>query len=161
MKTCYKILLVFGICLSIISVFGALTSWAQGVGYLLIPGVQGDVKDAQHRNWIEVLACGWGTVPGANSAKPAGSDKTMGKICFSDFSITKPVDSSSALLKKFCDKGNTIDEVTVAISGEDDCVSYLVLKGVVIRSVRPGVKTAENQETEIVTLKFRQVVHRE
>ena len=161
MKTCYKTVLVLGICLSFILVFGAMTSWAQGVGYLLIPGVKGDVKDAQHRNWIEVIACGWGTVPGSNSVKSGGKDKTVGKICFSDFSITKPVDSSSELLKKFCNKGNTISEVTVAINGEDDCVSYLVLKGVIVRSVRPGVKTAQNQETEIVTLKFRQVVHRE
>jgi len=161
MKSCYKTVLVFGICLSLFLVIQPCLSSAQGVGYLLIPGVQGDVKDAQHRNWIEVLACGWGTVPGTDSSKSVGLDKTVGKICFSDFSITKPLDSSSALLKKYCDKGNTIPEVTVAISGEDDCVSYLVLKGVVIRSVRPGRKTPENMETEIVTLKFRQVVHRE
>lgn len=161
MKTCYKTVLVSAVCLGAVLSLQSGISRGQSVGYLLIPGVQGEVEESEHRNWIEVIDCGWGTVPGTWNSKSPGSGKNVEKICFSDFSITKPVDRSSELIRKYCDKGTAIAEVTVAISGDDNCVSYLVLKGVTVRSVRPGLKTAENRETEIVTLKFRQVVQRE
>jgi type VI secretion system secreted protein Hcp len=61
--------------------------------FLKIDGIQGESQDKTHKNEIQLNSFSWGASNMGTSATGGGAG--AGKVQFSDFSITKSVDTAS------------------------------------------------------------------
>ena len=87
--------------------------------FLLIPDVRGGASDPQHLGWIEVLSYSQGRGSG------------------SDFSITKPVDSTSAQLYQMAQAGMQFEGELDAVNN-GIVVLHFGLKGAIIAGLQLG-----------------------
>ena len=121
--------------------------------FLKITDVQGESKDAVHKDEIDVLAWSWGASSGnAKTAKGALPD-----ACIQDLSVTKYIDAASPQLILNAAIGTVAKEavLTVRKAGEKP-LEYLVLKmsDVMVTSYSTGGSGGEDRLTENVTLSF-------
>jgi type VI secretion system secreted protein Hcp len=81
--------------------------------FLKIDGVTGEATQAGHKGEIQISSFSLGASNPTNIG--IGSGHSSGKVTLSDFSITKPTDSSSPTLFKNCCGGKPYTKVTAAI----------------------------------------------
>jgi type VI secretion system secreted protein Hcp len=74
--------------------------------FLKIDGIQGESQDKTHKNEIQLNSFSWGASNMGTSATGGGAG--AGKVQFSDFSITKSVDTASPKLMLACAQGQHI-----------------------------------------------------
>jgi len=154
---------ISNILLSAVLALAGLSSLAHAsdgsYAFLYIPGIHGSADDPAHRNWIEVLSCDWGSVPPPRGSMISSSGKgPAGKLCFGDFSFLKKVDKSSEVLADYCSRGIQFSHIRVELPpGSTGNFKYLVLRKVKVLSVRSGKRGSDGNDTEVVTVSFRQV----
>ncbi|WP_440996011.1 Hcp family type VI secretion system effector [Arhodomonas sp. SL1] len=123
--------------------------------FLEIDGVQGESRDAQHADAIEVLAWSWGaSQPGTMQTGGGGG---AGRASFQDISVTKYIDKSSPNLMKQLAKGKHFDsgKLIVRKAGGEQ-LEYLVveMKKILIASINIGGTGEEDRLTENIGLNF-------
>lgn len=132
--------------------------------FLKIDGIDGESRDAKHKNWIEVLSFSWGV-----SQPHSASGQLTGHVVPEDFSFTHAVDKSSPKVMLACAKGDSINEVQVSFrkagsgGGGIDYFKYDFFD-VFFSSIRPGgqsravqVKIEDSVPMEEVTFNYGKV----
>jgi type VI secretion system secreted protein Hcp len=92
--------------------------------FLKLEGIDGDSRDDQHANWIEVLSYSWGAV----QPSIAGSGGGAGKVAFQDFHFVTNFSKASPELFKRCATGEHIKSGVLAVrkAGEKPLEFYKV-----------------------------------
>ena len=127
--------------------------------FLALKGeIKGEAQDAKHKGEIDVLAWSWGL--SQSGSFHVGGGGGAGKANFQDISITKWVDSASAILMLYVANGDhfTDAKLTVRKAGKKP-LEYLVIEmqKVMITSVSTGGSGGEDRLTENITLNFAKV----
>ena len=120
--------------------------------FLDLDGIQGESRDAQFRNTIDVLAWSWGASRARD--KPAN---------FQDLSVTKFIDRSSPALMQKLATGGTIAQGSLRVrkAGENPLVYLrLCFTGIRVSSISTGGSGGEDRLTENVTFNFATVIER-
>ncbi|PWG63263.1 Hcp family type VI secretion system effector [Spiribacter halobius] len=124
--------------------------------FLKIEGVDGESKDAQHADAIEVVNWSWGaSQPGTMHSGGGGG---TGKASFGDISVAKYVDKASPTLWKNLASGKHFEsgKLTVRKAGGEQ-LEYLVieLKKILVASINVGGNSGnEDRLMETVALNF-------
>ena len=128
--------------------------------FLKIDGVDGESRDADHKDEIDILAWSWGLSQSGTTHMGGGGG--AGKVSVQDISITKWVDKSSPNLLKYCCNGKHFKEalLTVRKAGEKP-LEYIKIKleELIISSVSTGGSGGEDRLTENCTLNFAKVAY--
>jgi type VI secretion system secreted protein Hcp len=119
--------------------------------FLDLDGIQGESRDTQFRDTIDVLAWSWGA---------SRKDKAVN---FQDISFTKYIDKSSPALMQNLATGGTIANGSLRVrkAGENPLVYLrLCFTGIRVSSISTGGSGGEDRLTENVTLNFGTVIER-
>ena len=119
--------------------------------FLAIDGVQGESKDREHEDEIDILAWSWGTH--SNSRQ----------VCVQDVSITKYVDKASPILLMNQVEGVVYPSATLVIRKAGGTpLEYIILdfRNLNVSSLSTGGSGGEDRLTENVTLNFDEVVYK-
>lgn len=114
--------------------------------FLKIDGIEGESRDVQHKDEIDVLAFSEGLSDSGG---------------FMQLSVTKYVDKSSPLLRRMVASKQQITKarLTVRSAGDKPVPVFVIdLDDVVISSVSGGGSGGEDRLTENVTLNFERVI---
>lgn len=121
------------------------------------PEVNGESRDSQHEEEIDVVAWAWGLSQSGSMHIARGGG--AGKVNVQDMSFTKWVDKATPNLMQHCAMGTQFDKATLTCrrtSGDGGQIPYLVivLEPVIISSISPGGSSGEDRFTENVSLNF-------
>jgi len=119
--------------------------------FLDLDGIEGESRDMQFRDTIDVLAWSWGA---------SRKDKAVN---FQDISFTKYIDRSSPALMQNLATGGTIANGSLRVrkAGENPLVYLrLCFTGIRVSSISQGGSGGEDRLTENVTFNFATVVER-
>ena len=125
--------------------------------FLKIEGAKGESLDKTHKEAIDILAWSWGM--SQSGTMHMGGGGGAGKVNVQDISITKWVDSSSAILQQWCCKGTHVKSAQLIVrKAGDKPLEYIVidLEEVLVSSVSLGGSGGEDRLTENVSLNFKQ-----
>lgn len=123
--------------------------------FMKIDGIEGESRDEQHMNEIQVESWSWG-MSNSGSAHTGGG-AGAGKVSVQDLSFTHFVDKSTPQLMLHCANGEHIPEakLTVRKAGERPLEYFTItMKDVIVTSVSTGGSSGEDLLTENVTLNF-------
>lgn len=124
---------------------------AQARSFLLIPGIEGEAQDKDHKNWIDVIGVSWG---GAGKA-PAAAGGPGWVI------IIKRTDRTSSSIKGKAAGKQRLAEVTLETpgTGRDGTPGTWTyyLTDVTIASYKPASGSMTPQES--VTLNYKEISH--
>lgn len=129
--------------------------------FLKIEGVDGEARDKEFNNWIDVLAFSEGM--SQSGTTHVGGGGGAGKASLQDLSVTKYIDSSSPFIRQNLVQGKHIPEARLVVrkAGENPVVFFeIILKDVLLTSVSAGGSGGEDRLTENVTINFREVTWR-
>src|SRR5690242_9312910 len=106
-----------------------------------IDTIQGESKDARHKDEIDVISWSWGLSQSAGTG--AGGGRGAGKVSFRDLLFTHHVDKASPSLMKACATGKHLKSATITVrkGGGKSQAEYLViaLSDVLVGSVSTSV----------------------
>ena len=127
--------------------------------FLKLEGIKGESTSAKHTDEIEIFSWSFGA---HNATSIAGSGLSAGKVSFSDISISKPVDKSSAKLLELCCTGKHIASGLLSCSkstGDKTPGDYLTIKleEVHIASVQGGGSRGDDAGSESISLAFGKI----
>ena len=126
--------------------------------FMKFAGVEGEARDAVHKNEIDVLSWGWGMTQSGSAH--IGGGMGSGKVSVHDMSFTKYIDKSSPDLLLACASGKHFTDVklTVRKAGENP-LEYLIItmQDVIIAGITTGGSAPEDRLTENVRLNFAKV----
>ncbi len=120
--------------------------------------IEGESRDAKHKDEIEVLSWSWGLSQSGSAGQ--GSGGSAGKVSFHEFSFTHHVDKASPLLMKACATGEHIKDATITLrkagKGQQE---YLVIAmtDLLVTSVSTSVSAGGDATIESVGLAFAKV----
>jgi type VI secretion system secreted protein Hcp len=127
--------------------------------YMKFGGIQGDVTESGHQNWIELGSLQWGVGRGVSSPTGSSADREATAPSVSEITITKDQDSSSIklLTQAFTGDGNG-DAATVQIdftrtaSGKLDVYQTFTLSNVIISGF--STSSGGDRPSESLSLNF-------
>jgi type VI secretion system secreted protein Hcp len=127
--------------------------------HLKLDGIQGESTAAKHQGEIELFSWSMGA---QNSTTITGSGLSAGKVKFSDISVSKPTDKSSAKLLELCCTGKHIANGVLTCSkstGDKNPADYLTIKlgEIHIASFQCGGSAHDEIGTESVSFAFGQI----
>tara|TARA_R110002049_G_scaffold10127_3_gene50398 strand:- start:106724 stop:107197 length:474 start_codon:yes stop_codon:yes gene_type:complete len=123
--------------------------------FLKLEGIEGEAQDDKHKKEIDVLAWSWGASQSGTTHMGGGGGG--GKASFMDLSVTKYVDSASALLLQHVADGKHINEGTLFVrKAGGSPLEYIKLKmeDIIVTSYQTGGSGGEDRLTENVVLNF-------
>jgi len=82
--------------------------------FLKVDGVNGESKDTNHDQWIEILSCSKGVIQKLSMAGSTHSLGTTGAE-FQEVMVTKETDSSTPTLWQYCADGKPIASVEIEL----------------------------------------------
>lgn len=105
--------------------------------YMKIEGVNGESKDAQHKEWTDIKSFSWGaTQPGSMSTGGGGG---TGKASFNDLYVECRIDRAAPAVLKHCATGKHLGKVELSVckaGGEQVEYSRITLEDVLVTSVQ-------------------------
>ena len=124
--------------------------------FLKLDGITGEAASSKHGGEIEIKSWSWGA---SNPASMHGTGLSAGKVSFSDLSISKPTDKSTAKLLELCCTGKHIANGILTCSkstGDKTPADYLTIKmeEIAITSVQHGGASGDDIGSESVSLAF-------
>jgi type VI secretion system secreted protein Hcp len=124
--------------------------------FLKLEGIKGEAQDKVYgKDGIDVLAWSWGM--SQSGTTHMGSGGGAGKANFNDLSITKWVDSASALLMEHLTTGKHIEKGKIVVrKAGDKPLEYIIIhmNDIMVTSVSTGGSGGEDRLTENLTLNF-------
>ncbi len=129
--------------------------------FLKIDGVDGESRDAAHKDWIDLVAYSWGLSQPASSVSGTGRSSSE-RVVFQDFTVVKAVDKSSPKLFLKCSDGTHIGKVTLelALPGKDTASQETYMKyqleNVIVSSIRPA-GGGDAVPTETISFNFSKI----
>jgi len=125
--------------------------------FLKIEGVDGESKDADHKDWIEVLSFEQGIT---RPVSGAGAGRTSGVTSFQEIKVAKWIDKSSPILMKSVCDGRVYPKVELDVKrpgrSDETHVTYMTysLTDCIVTSTRAGSSSSADVPTEAITLNF-------
>lgn len=127
--------------------------------FLKIDGIDGESTDSKHKDWIDVLAFGWGAdnpQTGASTGGGAGSSRAS----FHDLVITKATDKSSPKLMTACASGQHLKQVLLEVcragKGKQPFLQH-TLTEVLVTSLRLNGDQGEARPLEEVRFTYAKI----
>ena len=119
--------------------------------FMRIEGVNGESKDANHKNWTDIRSFTWGAEqPGSMNTGGGGG---AGKVNFDDLTVIAPIDKAAPTLLKNCATGQHLGKVEVSVckaGGTQIEYSRTTLEDVLVTSV----KFVGTQESESLMMEY-------
>ena len=118
----------------------------------------GESKDQEHADEIDVLAFSWGMTQ--SGSMHTGSGGGSGKVNVQDMSITKYLDKATTVLMQKCCSGKHFDRAILTCRKAGDTpIEYMkvTMEPVMVSSVSEGGSGGEDRQTENITLNFAKV----
>jgi len=134
--------------------------------FLNIEDIEGESKDKEHVNEIDVSAWSWGMSSAQSTAVTVGADKFVGGAggggtpTVQDLSITKFVDSATPKLMESILTGELIANAKLTLrSAGGSPLEFLTIEmiDVTVTSLFVGGTDAGDKPTETITLNFKKV----
>lgn len=105
--------------------------------YMKIESVNGESKDATHKDWTDIKSFSWGaTQPGSMSTGGGGG---TGKASFNDLYVRTRIDRAAPAVLRHCATGKHLNKVELSIckaGGEQIEYSRITLEDVLVTSVQ-------------------------
>ncbi len=126
--------------------------------YIQMPGIDGEVDDADHKKWIEVNALSL-PIHRSIQSDASGIGRQNGETTLGDIVVTKTWDSSSPKLAAYCCSGKFLDTVTIQLcsdlSGKNVVNLELKLSNVVTSSYSFSATGDQSPvPSEVITLNY-------
>lgn len=86
--------------------------------FMKFDGIDGEVTDKEHENWIEVDSWSWGETQTGTKFRGAGGG--AGKVSMQDFHFVGKLDKSSPMLFQACATGEHIKKATLSLRSRPD-----------------------------------------
>jgi type VI secretion system secreted protein Hcp len=124
--------------------------------FMKIEGANGESKDANHKDWTDILSFSWGaTQPGSMSTGGGGGS---GKASFNDLHIVARIDKAAPAVMKHCAAGKHLSKIELSIckaGGTQIEYSKITLDDVMVTSVQlSGDNTATSADPEYVLVNY-------
>lgn len=114
--------------------------------YLKIDGVDGESREKNHENWIDLLSYKQGI--SAESGAATGATRIRaGKTSFSDLVIVKKIDRASPVLMQKCATGEVIPKLELEITAPNRNGTTSILYKVTLNEVRITAVTSSSDCT--------------
>lgn len=124
--------------------------------FLKIEGIEGEVLDKDHQNWIQVESFSWGM---SSSGRPTGGGGG-GKAQFLDLAIAKRLDKASPNLFLHGAQGRSIPEVVLVLrrGGSEPFQFFkITLNDVLVSSSSVSGSSVEEWPSETLTLAYGKI----
>jgi type VI secretion system secreted protein Hcp len=127
--------------------------------FLKLDGIKGESASSKHVDEIELHSWTWGA---QNATSITGTGLSAGKVKFSDISISKPVDKSSAKLLELCCTGKHIANGLLTCcksTGDKNPADYLTIKfeEIHIASFQAGGSAGDDVGSESISFAFGKI----
>lgn len=80
--------------------------------FMRVQGATGESKDANHKNWTDIISFSWGAHQPGNMSVGGGGGS--GKVCFKDLTVVALIDKSAPALLKHCASGKHIERIELS-----------------------------------------------
>lgn len=129
--------------------------------YIQLPGIDGEVDDADHKKWVEVQAISL-PIHRSISSDARGIGRQNGETSLGDLVVTKTWDTSTPKFAAYCASGKFLDTVTVHLcsnlSGKNVVNMELKLTNVVVSSYSYSATGDQSPvPSECVTLNYTKI----
>lgn len=131
---------------------------AQGDFYLKIDEIEGESKDDNHKNWIDVLSWSWGESNAGAHAMGGGGG--AGKVSMQDFNFAMTVNKATPKLMLACATGKHIKDATLVArkaGGKQEMYLTITMTDVLVSSYQTGGSTGGGLPMENVSLNFSKI----
>lgn len=119
--------------------------------FMKIDGAQGESKDANHKNWTDIVSFSWGATQPGNLA--SGGGLGAGKASFNDLHVVARIDKAAPAVMKHCASGKHLSKIELSVckaGGHQVEYTKITLEDVLVSSVQ---LTGE-LNSEAVTVNF-------
>ena len=122
--------------------------------FMKIEGANGESKDSNHKDWIDIVSFSWGANQPGNMASGGGGG--TGKASFNDLHVVARIDTAAPAVMKHCASGKHLGKVEVSVckaGGEQVEYSKITLEEVLATSVQ--VSAGVDDEVVLVNYAFQ------
>ncbi|MBG6287936.1 MULTISPECIES: Hcp family type VI secretion system effector [Pseudomonas] len=122
--------------------------------YLKVDGAVGESKDANHKEWSDLISLDWGaSQPGSMTTGGGGG---IGKVSFNDLNVVARLDKAAPAIMKYCASGKHIGTVEISVckaGGTQMEYSKFTLEDVLVTSV--SYTAAQDGDALLVNYSFQ------
>ncbi|MVW70269.1 type VI secretion system tube protein Hcp [Bordetella sp. 15P40C-2] len=116
-----------------------------------IDGANGESRDANHKNWTDIISFSWGaTQPGNMSS---GGGLGAGKASFNDLHVVARIDKAAPAVMKHCASGKHLSRIELSVckaGGQQVEYTKITLEDVLVSSVQ----LSGEMNSEAVTVNY-------
>nr|WP_255592647.1 type VI secretion system tube protein Hcp [Bordetella sp. BOR01] len=119
-----------------------------------IDGANGESKDANHKNWTDIISFSWGATQPGNMA--SGGGLGAGKASFNDLHVVARIDKAAPAVMKHCASGKHLSKIELSVckaGGQQVEYSKITLEDVLVSSVQLSGEL--NAESVVVNFAFQ------
>lgn len=122
--------------------------------FMKIDGANGESKDANHKNWTDIVSFSWGaTQPGTMAS---GGGLGAGKASFNDLHVVARIDKAAPAVMKHCASGKHLSRIELSVckaGGQQVEYTKITLDDVLVSSVQLSGEL--NSESVVVNFAFQ------
>lgn len=122
--------------------------------FMKIDGANGESKDANHKNWTDIISFSWGATQPGNMA--SGGGLGAGKASFNDLHVVARIDKAAPAVMKHCASGKHLGKIELSVckaGGQQVEYSKITLEDVLVSSVQLSGEL--NSESVVVNFAFQ------
>ncbi|CAM4040972.1 type VI secretion system tube protein Hcp [Bordetella tumbae] len=122
--------------------------------FMKIDGANGESKDANHKNWTDIVSFSWGATQPGNMA--SGGGLGAGKASFNDLHVVARIDKAAPAVMKHCASGKHLSKIELSVckaGGQQIEYTKITLEDVLVSSVQLSGEL--NQESVTVNFAFQ------
>ena len=122
--------------------------------FMKIDGASGESKDANHKNWTDIVSFSWGATQPGNMA--SGGGLGAGKASFNDLHVVARIDKAAPAVMKHCASGKHLSRIELSVckaGGQQIEYTKITLEDVLVSSVQLSGEL--NQESVTVNFAFQ------
>ena len=105
--------------------------------FMKIDGASGESKDANHKNWTDIVSFSWGATQPGNLA--SGGGLGAGKASFNDLHVVARIDKAAPAVMKHCASGKHLSKIELSVckaGGQQVEYTKITLEDVLVSSVQ-------------------------
>lgn|SRR5690606_952530 len=122
--------------------------------FMKIDGANGESKDANHKNWTDIISFSWGATQPGNMA--SGGGLGAGKASFNDLHVVARIDKAAPAVMKHCASGKHLSRIELSVckaGGQQVEYTKITLEDVLVSSVQLSGEL--NSESVVVNYAFQ------
>lgn len=119
--------------------------------FMKIDGASGESRDANHKNWTDIISFSWGATQPGNMA--SGGGLGAGKASFNDLHVVARIDKAAPAVMKHCASGKHLSKIELSVckaGGQQVEYTKITLEDVLVSSVQ----LSGEMNSEAVTVNF-------